>query len=163
MALTAYLTLEGKNQGKMEGDCKQKGREKTILVYATDHTVEIPRDKFTGLPTGQRIHQPFIITKHTDPASPLMFQALTTGEQMKTWQLEYYHIDEKGQEKNYYEITLENAVIVQMREYKPNTLDDAMSNYHDMEEVSFTYSGITWTNKEANKEASDDWMQPKSS
>ena len=79
MALPGYLTLEGKNQGKIEGDCVQKGREKTILVYAVDHTVEIPRDNLTGLPTGNRIHRPLTITKHTDMASPLLYQPAPRG------------------------------------------------------------------------------------
>lgn len=162
MPLTGYLTLEGQNQGKMEGDCTQKGREKTILVYAVDHTVEIPRDKLTGLPTGQRLHQPITITKHTDPASPLIYQACASGEQMKTWTLDYYRINEKGQEENYYTISLEEAIIVNVRHYKPNVLDPGSQPFHDMEDVSFTYGSITWEHKTANKQAVDKWKEPKS-
>jgi len=162
MALTGYLTLEGKNQGKMEGDCTQKGREKTILVYAVDHVVEIPRDNLTGLPSGQRIHRPLTITKHTDPATPLIYQACTTGEQMKTWQLEYYHINDKGQEENYFEIKLTNAVVVSIRHTKPNTMDESLKAFHDTEEVSFSYEAITWSHKVANKEAQDNWKEPAS-
>jgi len=163
MALTGYLTLEGNNQGKMEGDCTQKGREKTILVYAVDHTLEIPRDNLTGLPTGQRIHRPFTITKHVDPASPLLYQACASGEQMKTWQLDYYRINDKGQEEKYFQIKLEEAIVVSMHHYKPNVFDEALKNYHDMEDVSFTYSAITWSHTVANKEAQDNWKSPKSS
>jgi type VI secretion system secreted protein Hcp len=162
MPLTGYLTLEGQNQGKMEGDCTQKGREKTILVYAVDHTVEIPRDKLTGLPTGQRLHHPITITKHTDPASPLIYQACASGEQMKTWKLDYYRINEKGQEENYYTVSLEEAIIVNVRHYKPNVLDPASQPFHDMEDVSFTYGAITWEHKTANKQAVDKWKEPKS-
>jgi len=53
MAMTSYLTLEGANQGKIEGDVTQKGREKSILVYEIEHEIEIPRDTHTGMPTGQ--------------------------------------------------------------------------------------------------------------
>ena len=160
MALTGYLTLEGQSQGKMEGDCTQKGREKTILVYAVDHTVEIPRDNLTGKASGQRIHRPLTITKHTDPASPLIYQACAAGEEFKKWQLDYYHIDEKGQEKLYYSITLEKAIAVAVRHTKRHVMDENNKPYHDEEEVSFTYSGITWENKEANKTASDSWDKP---
>ena len=160
MPLTGFLTLEGTNQGKMEGDCTQKGREKTILVYAVDHEIEIPRDTHTGLPTGQRIHKPLTITKHTDPATPLLFQACATGEQMKKWQLDYYHINEKGQEELYYQVTLENAIVVNIRHYKPDTLNEANKPYKDMEEVSFTYEAITWEHKVANKTAQDKWKEP---
>jgi type VI secretion system secreted protein Hcp len=161
MPLTSYLTLEGTSQGKIEGDCSQKGREKTILVYAVDHEVEIPRDKFTGLPTGQRLHHPLIITKHSDPATPLLYQACASGEQMKKWQLDYYHINEKGQEELYYQVTLDNAIVVNMRHYKPIVFDERNKPFHDMEEVAFTYEAITWEHKVANKQAVDKWKEPK--
>lgn len=160
MAMTSYLTLEGQSQGKMEGDCTQKGRENTILVYATEYNLEIPRDTHTGLPTGQRIHHPFVITKHMDPASPLMYQACASGEQMKTWQLDFYHINEKGQEELYFQIQLENAIIVNMRQYKPNVFVESNKPFHDMEEVAFTFEKITWSHKTANKEAVDSWKEP---
>ena len=162
MALTGYLTLEGNTQGKIEGDCTQKGRENTILVYAVDHILEIPRDINTGLPSGQRVHKPLVITKHTDPATPLLYQACASGEQMKTWQLDYYHINEKGQEELYYQISLENAIVVNIHHFKPHTMVESNKPMHDQEEVSFTYESITWSHKTANKEAVDKWKEPKS-
>jgi len=162
MAMTGYLTLEGNNQGAIQGDCTQKGRENTILVYAVDHSVEIPRDLNTGLPTGQRLHRPFTITKHTDPATPLLFQACASGEAMKKWQLDYYQINEKGQEQLYYQVVLENAIVVSMHHYKPNTLVEANRAFYDMEDVSFTYEAISWEHKVANKQAIDKWKEPKS-
>ena len=161
MAMTSYLTLEGKNQGKIEGDCTQKGREKTIIVFAVEHEVEIPRDNLTGLPTGQRVHKPYKIVKRVDPASPLLYQACTSGEQMKTWQLDYYRINEKGQEELYYQVKLEDAIIVNIRHYKPDTLIESQKALPDMEEVSFSYTKITWSHKTANKESEDDWRAPK--
>jgi type VI secretion system secreted protein Hcp len=162
MALTSYLSLEGTKQGAITGDVTQKGREEKILVYGTNHTIEIPRDTHTGLPTGQRIHGPFTITKHVDPASPLLYQACATGEQMKKWQLDFYRIDEKGTEVLYFQVLLENAIIVNIRSFKPLTFLPESKPYHDMEEISFTYSKITWSHKTANKEAVDDWLSPMS-
>ena len=67
MALTMYMKVTGKNQGEIKGSCDQGGDKKDkILVYGTDHQVEIPRDTHTGLPTGQRIHLPISITKGKD-------------------------------------------------------------------------------------------------
>lgn len=57
--MTAYMAVKGKNQGDIKGDCAQVGDKKDkILVYGSDHQVEIPKDTHTGLPTGQRIHKP---------------------------------------------------------------------------------------------------------
>jgi type VI secretion system secreted protein Hcp len=160
MALTAYLKLEGMNQGKIEGDVAQKGREKTILVYGVDHEIEIPRDTHTGLPTGQRIHKPLKIVKHLDQASPKLLQAVTTGEHMKSFELDFYRINEKGQEEHYYTIKLEDAIIVKTHMYKPLTFLPENGPYHDMEEVYFTYSKITVTFEPAGIEAEDDWKNP---
>jgi type VI secretion system secreted protein Hcp len=161
MAMMSYLKLEGKNQGSIEGDCTQKGHEKWILVYGLDWSMEIPRDVHSGLPTGQRIHHPITIKKKLDPASPLIAQACSSGEQMKKWQLDFHQISEKGQEELYYTIQLENAIVVDVKYEKPLTFLEANKPYHDMEYVSFTYEKITWSHKKANKEAADDWKAPK--
>ena len=72
MALTAYMKLKGKSQGDIKGDCEQGGDKKdSILVYATEHKVEIPKDTHTGLPTGQRHHPPDKITMHKNKAPPM--------------------------------------------------------------------------------------------
>ena len=161
MAMTSYLTLTGKNQGAIDGDCTQAGREKTILVYDVQHEIEIPRDTHTGLPTGQRIHKPLVIIKHIDNASPKLMQACTSGEQFSDVTLKFYRINETGTEEHYYTVKLENAIIVNIRDFKPMTFLEQNKPYHDMEEVKFTYSKIIWTHEIDGIEAEDDWKTPK--
>ena len=157
MALTSYMSVNGASQGDIKGDCPQASDKKDkILVFSIDHSVEIPKDTHTGLPTGQRIHKPFIVVKAKDNASPKLFQAACKGEQL-TVELLFYRIDPKGQEQNYYKIKLEEAIIVNMREYNPLTFDPDSKPYHDMEEVGFTYSKITWAYTDGNIEFSDSW------
>jgi type VI secretion system secreted protein Hcp len=161
MAMTSYLKLTAANQGAIEGDCAQTGHEGTILVYEVDHHVEIPRDKLTGLPTGQRIHKPMIITKHLDCASPKLQQACTSGERITEALLEFFRINEKGLEEHYYTVKMENAIIVEMRNFKPITFMEENKPYHDMEQVSLTYEKIIWTYVPDGVEAEDDWKVPK--
>ncbi|MDR2354186.1 MAG: Hcp family type VI secretion system effector [Deltaproteobacteria bacterium] len=157
MALTAYLSINGNSQGDIKGDSEQGGDKKDkILVYAVEHNVEIPRDTHTGLPTGQRIHNPLVITKHKDQASPKLFKAVCTGEQA-TVTLDFYRIKADGTEEKYFTIKLENAIIVLVREYTPLTFLPESKPYHDMEDISFTYSKITWTYNDGNIEYVDDW------
>lgn len=158
MALTSYMKIEGKTQGEMQGDCKQGG-DKTdrVIIYAIDHTVEIPKDTHTGLPTGQRIHHPFTITKHLDQASPKMYKACCTGEQC-TVTIDHYRIKEDGTEEKYYTIVMENAIVVSMKKSTPETFLPENKPYHDMENISFTYSKITWTYNDGNIEFVDDWL-----
>lgn len=157
MALTAYMKVTGVKQGEIKGDCQQSGNKKDrVIVYATDHNVEIPKDTHTGLPTGQRIHHPLVITKHRDKASPKLFQAICKGEQL-TVELDFYRINPDGTEANYYKIKLENAIIVSAREFTPLTFLADNKPYMDMEEIGFTYSKITWTYTDGNIEYTDDW------
>lgn len=161
MALPAYLTLTGERQGTIIGSCKQKGRENTILVEAVDHDVSIPRDTQTGLATGKRVHHPLTILKLVDRSSPLLYMALTSGEHMKTVELKWYQINEKGQEENYFTTSLEDAIIVSVKAFKKNCQDPALSHLGDMEEVSFTYRKIIWRAMKDGVESEDDWSTPK--
>jgi type VI secretion system secreted protein Hcp len=157
MALTAYLSVNGKTQGDIKGDSSQGGDKKDkILVYSVDHEVEIPRDTHTGLPTGQRIHKPLTVVKHKDQASPKLFKACCTGEQA-TVTLDFYRVKADGTEEKYFTIKIDNGIIVNVKEYTPLTFIPENKPYHDMEEVSFTYSKITWTYNDGNIEYVDDW------
>ncbi|RJP73290.1 MAG: type VI secretion system tube protein Hcp [Candidatus Zixiibacteriota bacterium] len=162
MALLSYLRLVGMSQGVIEGDCTQKGREKLITVYEMDHQVEIPRDTHTGLPTGQRVHKPLIITKHIDNASPKIQLACANGERFSEVELKFYQINSLGHEEWYYTIKLVNAIVVSTRNYKPMTILESSRPFHDMEQVAFTYEKIIWKHELTGLEKEDDWNIPNS-
>lgn len=159
MAMTSYMKVIGRNQGEMQGDCPQAGREGLILVYGMDHSVEIPRDTHTGLPTGQRIHKPLVITKAFDKSSPKLMQAVCSGEQV-TVQLDFYRITDLGKEELYYTIKLDNAIVVNTRSYKPTTFVEENKPYKDMEDIHFTYESIIWTYVPDGIESQDSWKTP---
>ncbi len=161
MSMPAHLSLEGNKQGKIEGSCTIKGREGTILVRTVEHTVSIPKSPQTGLPAGKHVHGPLTITKEIDKSSPKLFQALCSGEQMKTVTLDWYRINPNGREDNYYTTKLENALIVGLRTWMPNALDGANDQMGHMEDVSFTYEKIIETWKPDGIEAQDSWSAPK--
>jgi type VI secretion system secreted protein Hcp len=144
----------------MQGDCTQTGRENLVLVYGTDHSLEIPRDTHTGLPVGQRIHKPYTVTKHKDKSSPKLFQACCSGETCSVV-FDYYRITPEGKEEKYFTITLDNAIIVSLREFTPLTFLEENKQYRDMEEVMFTYEKIVWTYVPDGIEAEDSWKTPK--
>jgi len=159
MALTSYLTLQGESQGAIEGECDQAGREGTIMVYEIDHTVTIPRHPQTGLPTGTRIHRPMEIVKQKDKSSPLIFQACCTGENV-TFEMTFWRINAAGVEEHYFTITLESAIIVEMKSYKPNVLLEENEPYHDMERILFSYKKMIMECVTGSTSAEDDWTVP---
>src|SRR4051794_3294922 len=90
MALNAYLKLKGQKQGEIKGSVTQKGREGKIMVIAVSHEIVSPRDAASGLPTGKRMHKPFVITKELDKSSPLLYSVLCTNENVSEWELQFW-------------------------------------------------------------------------
>jgi type VI secretion system secreted protein Hcp len=160
MPMPAHMTLKGEKQGAIDGDCTMKGREKTILVEAFDHEIHIPHDIQTGLSAGKRVHGAFKVVKEFDRATPMICQALCTGEHMKDVTLKFYRVSKSGTEEQYFTIVLEDAIVVSVRPWMPNCLDKSMGSFGHMEEVSFTYRRISWRNEAAKTEAQDDWQVP---
>lgn len=160
MAMTAYMTVKGKAQGNIPGDCPQKGREGTHLVYDIKHQIEIPRDRLTGLPTGQRVHEPLTVTTHISKGTPQLYQMVCSGEQGEV-EIKYFRISPKGAEEKYFTIKLEDAIIVSLKHSKPMVFLPENKPYMDMIMIEFTYSKITWTQEIDGVTADDDWKTPK--
>ena len=145
------------------GNTYVEGHEDEILVEAFSHNVTIPRDPQSGQPTGQRVHQPLQITKVFDKCSPMLYNALTSGEKMSKCELHFYRTSTAGQQEHYYTIELEDAIIVELSLHTcliAWILDKA--HYTNMEDVSFSYRKITWRHEVAGTEGSDDWARTKS-
>jgi len=140
-----YATIEGHVQGVIKGDCEITDKKDSIIILGFEQMVEIPRDIHTGLPTGQRIHHPLSIIKYMDKSSPLLYQAICTGESMNVT-IKFYRTDGSNPEEHYYTITLTNAISVEMKSYSPN-----------QEKVSFTYETIRWTEVNSGIYWEDSW------
>jgi len=169
MPTPAYMTIEGKTQGKITdgastedsvGNIWQEGHENEVMVQAFDHKILVPRDPQSGQPTGQRVHQPLTITKVYDKSSPLLYQALTTGERLKA-KIKWFRTSAAGMQEHYFTHELEDAIIVDIVAHMPNCQDPGQAHFTHLEDVSFSYRKITWTHEVAGTSGSDDWRAPK--
>jgi type VI secretion system secreted protein Hcp len=165
MALNAYLRLKGQKQGEIKGSVTQKGREGSIMVIAVSHEIISPRDPASGLPTGKRMHKPFVITKELDKSSPLLYSVLTQNENVPEWKLEFWTPQLSaaggvGAEKQHYTVELVNANIASISFRMLNNKNPELMRYAEYEEIAFTYQKITWTWKDGGITASDDWEAP---
>lgn len=160
-ALPSNMWIEGQKQGKIEGSSIIQGREGSIDVYAFGHSLYIPNDSQTGLPTGKRIHKPFKVLKTFDKSSPKLYLSLVTGERLTKVEIKFYRINQSGSEENYFTILLEDAIIINISPSMPTTLLQQNETYRHMETVSFSYRKITWIWEPDGIGASDDWTSPK--
>ncbi|MCC7537975.1 MAG: type VI secretion system tube protein Hcp [Deltaproteobacteria bacterium] len=162
MALNAYLYMKGQRQGQIKGSVTQKGREDSIMVIASSEKILSPRDPQSGLPTGQRMHTPFTITKQVDKASPLIYNALCTNENITEAVIKYWTPQIKattgvGAEVQHYTIKLVNANIASINFVMPNIKHPELVKLVEYEEIAFTYQRIEWTWNEGGILAMDDW------
>ena len=165
MALNAYLKLKGQKQGEIKGSVTQKGRENKIMVIATSHEIISPRDAASGLPTGKRMHKPFVVTKEIDKSSPLLYNALVNNENISDWELQFWTPQLKatsgvGTEVNHYTVRLYNANIASINFRMANNKHPELMKFAEYEEVAFTYQKIEWTWNDGGIMAMDDWEAP---
>ena len=165
MALNAYLKLKGQKQGEIKGSVTQKGREGKIAIIAVSHEIISPRDPASGLPTGKRMHKPFVVTKELDKSSPLLYNALVNNENIPDWQLQFWTPQIKaatggGTEVQHYTVKLENANIASIDFRMANNKHPDLMKFELYEEIAFTYEKIIWTWKDGGIESEDSWMNP---
>ena len=169
MPTPAYLSIEGSNQGQITsgaftadsvGNVYQEGHEDEILVEAFSHNVTVPTDPQSGQPTGQRVHKPLTITKVFDKSSPMLYQALTTGEKLTNCKLKWFRTSPAGVQEHYFTMELEDAIITDIQARMPNCQDPAKAHFTHLEEVSFSYRKIIWTHEVAGTSSMDDWRAP---
>lgn len=165
MALNAYLKLKGTKQGEIKGSVTQKDRVGKIMVIAVSHDIVSPRDPASGLPTGKRMHKPFVITKELDKSSPLLYNVLVNNENITTWELQFWTPQLSaaggvGAEKQHYTVKLTNANIASISFRMPNNKNPELTRYAEYEEVAFTYQKIEWVWVDGGITAMDDWEAP---
>ena len=160
MALNAYLKLKGQTQGEIKGSVTQKGREGKIMVIAVSHEIMSPRDPASGLPTGKRMHKPFVITKELDKSSPLLYNVLVNNENITEWETQFWQPSATGAEVQHYTVKLTNANIASIHFRMLNNKNPELMKYAEYEELAFTYQKIIWTWTQGGITAEDDWESP---
>ncbi|MFT6260711.1 MAG: type VI secretion system secreted protein Hcp [Bermanella sp.] len=160
MAIPAYMTIEGQNQGEISsgalsedsvGTATQEGHEDEIMIQAFTHNVPRATNEQSGQITSMPAMKPMKITKFIDKASPLLHNALTSGEQL-TLEINWYRISASGEEELYYVMELENAVLVDIETVLPSVGDPTLSHLAHMEVLHINPGAITWTHEAAGTE-----------
>jgi type VI secretion system secreted protein Hcp len=164
-AQQVFCKITGQKSGPIAGDTTIKGLEGTIPALALSEGVSSPRDPASGLPTGKRVHKPFVIVKQLDRASPLLFMAAVTNENLTSVDCSIYR--RTGGRLPYFRIKLDNAVIssydIHAREDGDNdrdidTVRGASLGTH--ETIQFVFQRITLEDTVSGTVAQDDWEAP---
>jgi type VI secretion system secreted protein Hcp len=162
MAMQAYVDFTGQKSGHIDGSITQKSREKKCGVIALSHSIVSPRDPQSGLPTGQRMHKPMVLTKELDMATPLLYNVLCTNENLSTVAIYFWTPQIKagqgtGAEVQHFTIKLTNANIASIDFRMANIRHPDLVKFTEYEEIALTYQKIEWTWTDGGKTAMDDW------
>jgi len=162
MAMMAYAYLKGQKSGAVNGSITQKGRENSIGVIAVTHSIVSPRDPQSGLPTGQRMHKPFVITKELDKATPVLYNILCTNENLLEAVFKFFTPQVKaatgvGGEVQHFTVKLTNANIASIDFRMANIRHPDLTKFTEFEEIALTYQKIEWTWNDGGITALDDW------
>jgi type VI secretion system secreted protein Hcp len=162
MAMMAYMYAVGQKSGQVKGGITQKGREDSIGVIAVTHNIFSPRDPQSGLPTGQRMHKPFTVTKELDKSTPILYNVLCTNENLSTVTIKYWTPQLKaasgaGSEVQHYTVKLTNANIASYDFRMANIRNPELVKFTEYEEIAMTYQKIEWTWNDGGITAGDDW------
>ncbi len=163
--IAIYAWLKGQKSGNITGGVTQKGREGSIFVQYLQSKIVSPRDAATGMPTGQRRHEPMVWRKTVDRSTPILLSALVNNELLAQAQFKFFKLDMKvGTEVNYFTIELKNASIASHNLYHPDTMDSTAPTAGgssgvsaELEELSLTYDSIVWTYHDGGITAADSW------
>lgn len=126
-ALTGTITATGQKSGKFADG---------VAIIAVSHEIVSPRDAASGLPTGKRMHKPFVITMSWGASSPLFIGALVNNENLTK-----VEIDFTGGV-----FTLTNAQVADYQLHGSTV------------SLSFVYQKIEWT--AGTTTIQDDWETP---
>lgn len=161
MSTNAYMTATGSKQGAISGSCQIQGHTNQMIVYRYENKLEIPTNTQTGQPTGSVHIAPIQITKEVDEASPLLAQALTTGEVLTDVKVMFMNISKDGKPQNYYTIELKNAIVTAINYDNPMTLLSENGPLGFMETICMTCETISGTDELKSKEFTYSWTGSK--
>ena len=162
MAMLAYMYAKGQKSGQIKGSVTQKGREDSVAVIAVSHQIVSPRDPQSGLPTGQRMHKPYVITKELDKSTPIFYNVLCTNENLtevivKYWTPQIRATMGTGAEVQHFTVKLTNANIASIDFRMANIRHPDLVKFTEYEEIAMTYQKIEWTWNDGGITALDDW------
>ena len=165
MPIPAYLKITGATQGEISkgalsqesvGTFAQSSHEDEILVQETHLHVTKPVDSQSGQVTGVRQHKPVVFTKIMDRTSPLLWQALCSGEQLDI-ELVYFRTSQGGKQEKYFTVKWSEALLVDGKAYYPLAISPDNAAIPHLEDWSFSYKKIEWTHDIAGTSGADSW------
>ena len=150
---TITMTVDGNTQGKFKSEVSSQNDKIPVTAASLEITSSTTG---TGMSTGRRQHQPFMVKKTVGVASPQFMQAIITNETLKRVIIEFRGTTEYGEEAVIYKITLENAKVSSFKQATETVEGGKAPRTVLMDDIRLVYSKITVESSSGNSTATDD-------
>ena len=157
------LVLKGKNLGPINGEPKSsacaKGSAGAIECLSYESSVTLSKDN-TGRVTGVRAYAPVTCLKKIDKSSVPLLKALTSGEPIAAT---FYFLRPTGAgaPAPFLTVDFSDGLVVGIKQLQAKP-SDPVSAGGLIEEVSFVFRGVRWTDVGTNLQVTDSWNVTKS-
>lgn len=159
MAETVHLYLKA-NGADIAGESTQTslGRENSIECVQMTTAVKTARETGSGLATGRRQYEPIQIRKRIDKSSPLIYKALCENQVVEAV-FKFFRPNPTGDgtTEQFYTVGFKKGRISSVKQFVPNCMDPASSNYPPQEDVEFVFHTINWTYTNGGVTHEDTW------
>jgi type VI secretion system secreted protein Hcp len=159
MAETVHLFLKA-NGKDIKGESFQSslGRADSIECVYFESSMKSAREAASGLATGRRQHDPILVHKRIDKASPLLSKALVNNEGCEGT-FKFYRPNPKGDgtTQQFFSVAFKGGRVFSQRLVVFNTLDPDAVNHPPLEEVGFVFTTISWTYTDGGITHEDSW------
>lgn len=138
------------------GSNTKGGRADSSAVVQFSHEVYSPVDQQRGIPSGARVHGPVTIIKELDTADVALYQACCTGQTLEELRVEWFRINQTGQEELYFTHTIKEVKVASSEVLLPNTKDKDKEAYRHLVKLTLLYEEMVWKHEEGFEYA-DGW------
>lgn len=157
MAHHGYLSITGKKQGLISAGCSdldsiankcQSAHLDEIMVLSFAHSISNLDN------TKHATHNPLIIIKYIDKATPLIAQAVASREVVDCV-LNFYRMGLNGNQEKYFTIKVWDGLIVDQQLEMPHSV--LLNDQEAQEHLAIRYRDISWTHHTANTSGHASW------
>lgn len=153
-----YLSVEGVRQGRFKGTCTSEAHRGKLVAAHFAQRVASPRDTAAGGRGGRRTHEPVVIRRPVDAATPQFLHAACTGEELRHVLCEFPHRPGDGEEEIAFTVKLLGAVVSAHQLISADAVDGAgVGSSGLIEEIAFAFQRIEWEHKPGKTMAADAW------
>ncbi len=169
MPSPCYISIHGMTQGNITagaftadsvGNIFVEGHEDEMLVQSVQHGVDVPTDPQSGQPSGQRVHQPLVVTCSLNKATPLIFNSVANGEMLSEVKLKWYRTSVEGKQEHFFTYKLTDAIATNISVFMPHVQNSDTSEYTQLVDITFTYRKIDLGHELSATSGGDDWRVP---